>query len=45
MLLESYQVTFNHFYGLKNFNAREERVQKDGTKGMVHLEIKRRQVR
>jgi len=39
------EVTFNIFYGLKNFNAEEECVQKDATKGVVHLEINRHQAR
>ena len=39
------EVTLNLFYGLKNFNAGEECVQKDGTKGVFHLEINRRQAR
>jgi len=39
------EVTFNLFYGLKKFNAGEEFVQKDVTKGVVHLEINRRQTR
>jgi len=37
--------TFNLFYGLKIFNAGEDFVQKDVTKGVVHLEINRRQSR
>ena len=40
---ENDEVTFNLFYGLKN--AREECVQKDATKGVVHLEINRPQAR
>jgi len=39
------EVTLNLFYGLKKFNAGEEFVQKDVTKGVVHLEINRRQTR
>jgi len=39
------EVTFNLFYGLKIFNAGEDFVQKDVTKGVVHLEINRRQSR
>ena len=33
------EVTFNIFDGLKNFNAGEECIQKDATKGVVHIEI------
>ena len=39
------EVTLNLFYGLKNFKAGEEFVQKDATKGVFHLEINRRQAR
>ena len=38
-------VTFNLFYGLKIFNAREECIQKDATKRVVHLKINRCQAR
>jgi len=40
------EVTLNLFSGLKNFNAGEECVQKDGSKRYsTHLEIKKRQAR
>jgi len=38
-------VTFNLFYGLKKINVGEECIQKDATKGVVHLEINRHQAR
>jgi len=38
-------VTFNLFDGLKIFNAGEECILKDATKGVVHLEINKRQAR
>ena len=42
--LQDQEVTLNLFYGLKNFNAGEECVQK-GSKRDFNLEINRRQAR
>jgi len=39
------EVTLNLFYGLKNFNAAEECVSRDGSKRDFHLEINRHQAR
>jgi len=39
------EVSFNLFYGLKNFNVGVECIQKDATKTVVHLEINRCQAR